>query len=179
MRWPRKPPPALDLAFGRARRRHGLLPWMLLGVSALIAADMGRVYVEQHTALESLAGRIQTTPGPVARATPAVYAPRDLDRELALARETLQRMALPWNGLFQALGACETEGVALLTLAPDAGGSAVQITAEARDVPSMLNYLSRMEERPEFAQAVLLRQDRKTTGESAIVFVASATWTRR
>jgi len=179
MRWPRKPPPALDLAFGRARRRHGVLPWMLLGVAALIAADMGRVYVEQRTALHSLAGRIQAMPALAARATPLVYAPRDLHREMTLARQTLHRMALPWNGLFQALGACATEGVALLTIAPDAAASAVQITAEARDVPSMLNYLSRMEERPEFAQAVLLRQDRKTTGYPAIVFVASATWTRR
>lgn len=179
MRWPRRAAPPLVLDFGPPRRRRGVLPWCLLGAALLIAADMGRVYWEQRTALLMLAAQMQTLPAPAPRATPAHYTPRDVDRELSVARATLQRMALPWNGLFQALAACETEGVALLAIAPDAAAGALQITAEARDVPGMLNYLARMEERSEFTAATLQRHERKSGPASPIVFVASAAWTRR
>ena len=177
MRWPRRAAPPLAFDFGPPRRRRGVLPWCLLGAALLIATDMGRVYREQRSALVMLTAQMRDLPAP--RAMPVAYTPKDVDRELTLARATLQRMTLPWNGLFQALAACETEGVALLTIVPDAATGAVQITAEARDVPDMLNYLSRMEERSGFTGATLLRHERRSSPASPIVFIASAAWTGR
>lgn len=180
MPWPHKLRRKLDFEFGKRRRPTGVLPWLVLAATLLVAGDVGRTIILQRKAYQTLAAQVAQLPPAAPRSVAVAYVPKDLERELALARAVVHRIATPWNDLFRALGECDTDGVALLTVEPDTAGGSVQVTAEARDLPAMLTYLARLEARPEFPRAVLVRHEaRKSEPRQAVFFIASLTWIRR
>lgn len=179
MRWPRRSQTRPDFEFGTQKTSGGMAAWLLLAVALLFSADVARSYLALRQNLSAVSARIAATPPSNLPRALQVYEPKDLDREISLARLTLQRIALPWNTLFKALGASESDGVALLSVEPDADAGVVQLTAVARDVPAMLTYLARLETNPHLSSAVVTRHEvTKTDPRLPIYFVVSAAWKR-
>src|SRR5438105_378140 len=52
--------------------------------------------------------------------------------EYTFARDTVRRLAMPWDSLFRALEASQTDRVALLAVEPDVENRAVTVSGEAK-----------------------------------------------
>jgi Tfp pilus assembly protein PilN len=163
----------LELDFLRTRPAAPWVGWLLLAAGTALALDVGRGYVQAQAAVarhEAL----------LAQAAPAARAPRarGASREdLAAARETIERLATPWGGLFAALEGTPTEGVALLSVAPDPQGASVQIDGEAKDYAAVLAYLEALRRTPPLARAYLTRHEAgRARSRYPVAFTIRAPW---
>jgi len=102
----------LDIDFVRARPRSAWPGRLLFAIAVAVAADAGATYFRLREALHADQGRLAAVqPRGAARKVPA--------EELTAARETVQRLSLPWTQLFGALESAASPQVALLSVEPD------------------------------------------------------------
>jgi hypothetical protein len=160
----------LDLDFLHQRPAA---PWagrVLLVAAAAFALDLGRTAHELQQTIARQEAR-------VARASPGAPLRAAAPEDLAAARETIRRLAAPWGGLFAALESTPTEGVALLSLAPDPQGASVLITGEAADYGAALRYVAALRRAPPLARAYLLRHEsRAGAARYPLAFAIRAPW---
>lgn len=179
MKWLPDIPDRVDLEFGAERPKSGRAGWFLLLLAIVLSIDVGRSYLALRGEYARLSAEIASIPSKDVAAQPKVE-PKDLEREMTFARTTIQRIALPWNPLFKAIAASESEGVSLLTVEPEADNGSVEISGAAKDIPAMLTYFSRLEGQPLFPSVVLTRHEiKKTNAPLPVYFVINATWRRR
>jgi len=182
MRWPlSSSPPPVDFEYGAQRVNSRPAEWLLLALSAAFAAEVSWSYINVKHATEALTAEFSSTLALDATSSRRTrYEPGNLETELALARTTLQRIALPWNELFKALSECSVDHVAVLTIEPVADAGTLNLTAEARDVPTMLTYVSRLESNAFFPTVTLTRHAiKKNEPRRPVVFTVVATWKNR
>jgi hypothetical protein len=68
----------------------------------------------------------------------------------------LNQLDLPWDELFSSVESANASSVALLSIESDADNGRVKISAEAKDIPGMLDYTRSLEARSKFADIYLL-----------------------
>ena len=163
----------LDLDFQRARPAAGWAGWALLAASVAFTLDLGRAHHAAQEAVALYEERLARA-GPAARPAPA---PAASAQDVAAARETIRRLATPWGALFTALESAQTEGVALLAVAPDPQSASVVITGEARDYEALLRYLAALRRTPPLARAYLARHDARAAPSALpLGFTIRAPW---
>ena len=100
-------------------------------------------------------------------------------REFKVAQLALQRLALRWDELFNALESTRTQGVALLAIEPDSARGIVKLTAEARTPEDMLDYIERLQNVKGLAEVVLASHQVKPSDPlQPTRFVALASWVK-
>jgi hypothetical protein len=177
MRWLRNSSlPTLDLDFEPRPRSHWAA-WVLLLLALAYTSDVGWSYVKVRQALDVRTAELASLPVPVQQVR---YEPRNLEKELAFARATIHKIALPWNELFKALGTSNVEGVDLLSVEPEIDSGTVRVTAEAKDLPAMLAYLARLESNPHLRGVGVTRHEIRA-GESRrpVLFTVVGSWRHR
>ena len=103
--------------------------------------------------------------------------PPEAQRELEGARRLLQELVLPWDTLFRSIEASADKDSGLLSIEPDADKRAVRITGEARDYRSVLDFVTRLSEKPGLEHVHLLNhQIREDVAEKPFVFTLTASW---
>jgi len=145
----------LELDFLHTRPAAPWAGWLLLAAVAAFALDLGRSYHEARASIAQHEARLAQS-GRAARFAPARAAAPE---ELAAAREAIRRLATPWGGLFAALESTPTEGVVLLTVAPDPQGASVLISGAARDYGALVRYVAALRRAPPLARAYLARHE--------------------
>lgn len=179
MRWlRRRSAAALEFEF-QPRAGSTASGWLLLGIGCAFAADVAWSYLEveerTQSAMQQLS-RAPADPQPQLAARPR-YEPKDLEREVAFARNVITKLSLPWNELFKALNETRIEEVQLLGIEPDAEARTLRITAEARDLPAMLTYVGRLEAQGYFRSVGLVQHEVKRDARPPVVsFVVAARW---
>lgn len=159
---------ALDFA-ARGRRS----PWtgaVLFAVALAVAGDAAWSYVHAKRTLAQAAGLL-------ARAQPR-HAPRAVaPEELAAARDTVQRLALPWPGLFGALESAASEDVALLAIEPDPRAGKVTISGDSKDYLAALTYVLNLSRSEALSRVELVRHEVKQNDpRHPVAFSVSAAW---
>jgi hypothetical protein len=164
----------LDLDFRRVRA-PSLLGYALLVLALIFVADLGRSYYAERQA-------ISVAEAGLARQARARGAPRPATgrltatpEEIALARETVQRLRMPWDALFGALEAAASDEVALAGIEPDAKSGTVLVTGEAASYPAALDYVVRLREGKTLASAHLVKHELRS-GARPVSFTVSASW---
>jgi hypothetical protein len=159
----------LDIDFRRAARRS---PWagrVLMAVSAAIALDAGLAYRDARQVIEGNRAEL-------ARA-PAAPAQRASKEEVELARNTVERLATPWDGLFGALESAASDQVALLAVEPDARAGKVMISGEGKDYLAALSYVLNLSRSDALSGVQLVRHEMKAEDpQRPVAFAVSATW---
>ena len=160
----------LELDFAARGRRS---PWagaVLFAVAVAVAGDAAWSYVHARRTLaqaETLLARAQ--PRASARAVPA--------EEIAIARETVQRLALPWPGLFGALESAASEDVALLAIEPDPRAGKVTISGDSKDYLAALTYVLNLSRSQALSGVALVRHEVKQNDpRHPVAFSVSASW---
>lgn len=152
-------------------------PWagrLLIAVALAVGLDAALSYRELSAALERSEARLAQGEG-APRAMPArQVAPA----ELAAARDTVQRLGMPWGRLFGALEAAASEQVALLAVEPDAKSGTVLISGDSKDYPAALHYVTALGRAEVFERVHLVRHELKAADSGgAVNFAVSAAWT--
>ncbi len=96
--------------------------------------------------------------------------------DYALARDTVRRLATPWESLFQALEASQSDQVALLSIEPDVENRAVSISAEAKDYLAALTYVARLSRQDALSRVHLVRHENRRGTPRPLAFTVSASW---
>lgn len=163
----------LELDFLRTRPAAPWAGWLLLLAAFALAVDLGRAYQEVRASIARNELRLARA-APAARAAPLREASPE---DLAAARESIRRLATPWDGLFAALESTPTEGVALTGVAPDSQNASVLITGEARDFPALVAYVTALRRTAPLARAYLARHETRAGGARyPVAFSIRAPW---
>lgn len=176
----------LELDYLRSGRRPGWAAWTLLAVALAFALDLGRSWVALKDDIARKDARLamqaaQARPGELLRVSMPKTAPRPVrEGELAAARDTLQRLSVPWDALFGALEAAQTERASLLSIEPDAVSGTVALTGEAKDYLALLSYVANLEQQKALSRVHLARHEtRQNEPQRPLAFTISASWRER
>jgi hypothetical protein len=159
--------PALELDFVRRRR---VSPWagrVLLAIAAVFAADVGFSFVKLKSEIVETQARLERSGRPVAAARKAS------PEEIAAARETVQRLSLPWPQLFSALESAASDQIALLAIEPDPRSGTVVISGDSKDYLAALTYVLNLSRAETLSHVQLVRHEAK---QNAVGFSVSASW---
>lgn len=170
----------LDLDYQRSGVRSPWAGWVLLALAVAFATDLGFAYVE----LEAQLQRDEARAARLARGLPAQSAmktdPKAMEQELIHARDTINRLALPWGRLFKALESVETEGVALLSIEPDPEAGTVMLSGEGKDYPAVLTYVASLMSDKTLSDVYLVKHEiRVNEPRRPVFFIVSAAWSPR
>lgn len=162
----------LDVDFsGRAETS----PWVgrvLLAVAVAWSLNVAMSYHDLRGALElnhAKAAAAQARSG----ASPRKISPE----ELAAVRETVDRLAMPWDKLFGALESAASDQVALLGIEPDIKAGTVMISGDSKDYLAALTYVLNLSRTEALTRVQLARHELKANDPQAPVnFAVSASW---
>lgn len=162
----------LRIDFARNAARS---PWagrVVFGVALALSVHAAHSYRSLQASLE----RHETS---LARGEPRSAAARKLaPSELAVVRDTLERLALPWQELFGALESAANPDVALLAIEPDSRTGNVVISAEGRNYLAALSYVLELARSDALTGVQLVRHEAKANDPpGAVGFAVSAGWT--
>lgn len=136
---------AINFAWKRQNWHHVAgLSVLVLAVLAAIAS--GWVYFRLHTEQERWQSDWRRLNG-LATEKRGAGAPEEQERmkaELRFANQIIDRLDTPWDALFSAVEGAYSDQTILLSVEPDAERREVRLTAEAKDLASMLEYLKQV-----------------------------------
>lgn len=158
---------------GRGRASSWAGP-VLLALAAAFGIDVALSYKDSRTALQ--ANEAKLAQGQARRGAP----PRTISaEELTAVRETVDRLAMPWNTLFGALESAASDQVALLGIEPDPKAGTVLISGDSKDYLSALTYVLNLSRVESLGRVQLVRHETKAQDPQAPVsFSVSAAWNK-
>jgi Fimbrial assembly protein (PilN) len=176
----------LELDFLRSGRQPGWAAWTLLALALAFALDLGRSWYVLDREIARNEARLVAHAGPARQSDLLKVSSRNTapspirEGELAAARDTLQRLSVPWDALFGALEAAQTERASLISIEPDAGGGTVTLTGEAKDYLAALSYVANLEQQKFLSRVHLARHEtRLNDPQRPVAFTISASWKER
>ena len=164
----------IELDFVRRRPASRWAGRVLLAVALGVAGEMGFTYVQLERAVntnETIVARAASS-SHARRSTPPVSA-----EEVTAARETVDRLGLPWTRLFTALEGAANEHVALLAIEPDTKSGTVTISGDSKDYLSALTYVLNLSRDDTLSDVQLVRHEVKQNDpQRPVSFAISAAW---
>jgi hypothetical protein len=159
---------ALDFVRNARSRWPGRL---LLAVALALSLDVALSY-------KGLRASVALSEAKLAQAQPRGAAPRKVSaEEVAAVRETLERLALPWDRLFGALESATSDQVALLGIEPDPKAGTVVISGDSKDYLAALTYVLNLGRSDALERVQLVRHETKANDpQGSVSFAVSAGW---
>jgi|SRR4051812_42422338 hypothetical protein len=160
----------IELDFIRRAPRSRWAGRVLLAVALGIAGDMAFTYTQLETA-------VKANEAMVARAQPRRPVRSITNEEVAMARDTVDRLGLPWPKLFAALESAADDRVALLAIEPDTKTGTVKISGDSKDYLAALTYVLNLSQADALSNVQLVRHEVKQNDpQHPVAFSISAAW---
>ena len=160
----------IQLDFVRRRPRSRWAGHVLLAVALGVAGDMAFTFAQLERA-------VKANEAVVARAQPRKAVAAVSNDELAMARDTVERLGLPWTKLFAALESAATDQVALLAIEPDTKTGTVKISGDSKDYLAALGYVLNLSQAEALSHVQLVRHEVKQNDpQRPVSFSISAAW---
>jgi len=168
---------ALDLEYRRSGPRRHLARYVFAAVAIAFALDAARYYGALRNDVASLEERLVHRRSAARDGAPSARLQPVSAEEMAFARDTVGRLSLPWDRLFRTIEAASTEGVALLTIEPDAEQRTVTIGGEAKDYLAALSYMASLSAQKGLHRVHLVRHaPLRVATQRTVAFTLSASW---
>jgi hypothetical protein len=150
-------------------------PWVgrvLLAVALALSLDVAMSYKDVRAALNLNKAKIAKT-----QSRNGAAAKKVSPEELAAVRETVDRLAMPWNKLFGALESAANEEIALLGIEPDPKAGTVMISGDSKDYLAALTYVLNLSRTDALTRVQLARHEAKANDtQGPVTFAVSAAW---
>ncbi|MFC5473632.1 hypothetical protein [Paraherbaspirillum soli] len=174
----------LDLDFGgRTSRPRPLgIALLAIGATAAIAAllQLSTAYSArqlEQSANDTLSARMRSFQSD--DDSHVKVSPAQLQR-YRNAAAVADQLRMPWDDLLKMLESAPMEHVALLSIEPIASRHQLRLAAEARDVSTMLDYLSYLQQQPTLHQVILSsHQIQRQAPGSPVRFQIQAQWSEK
>jgi hypothetical protein len=165
----------LELDFAPARR-NAPLGWLLLAAGLVLATLAGVQFRSAHAERLAAADDLSVLTG---RALPRALDPNapGADPRASKAAAVVARdLQIPWSQMLAALESVDAKEVALLAVEPSASRHNIRITAEAKGLDAMLNYVQalRGDSFPEVSLAS--HQVQNNVPGEPVRFIVQARW---
>lgn len=149
-------------------------PWparLLLAVALAVSLHMALSY-------KSVSSAVALSEARLAKAPPRSAPGRKVSaEELAAVRDTVERLATPWDRLFAALESAASDQVALLGIQPDPKAGTVVISGDSKDYLAALSYVLSLSRAEALDRVQLVRHEVKANDpQSPVAFAVSAGW---
>lgn len=160
--------------------RNGWRIAILVLTAGLVAGGVWtQRYVELHRDLaewRDTLNRIDRHRAVDAQRQPAESAAR-LKTELRRANRVIEALSTPWPDLLKAAEAAYSERAILIGIEPDPERREVRLTAEAKDLPAMLEYVKALRQSPVLLDAALANhQINARDSQRPVRFMVTAHW---
>jgi Tfp pilus assembly protein PilN len=163
----------LDLDFIAAKRASAWVGRVLLALAVGVSFDVTFSCWTANRDVKKFESQLAKL-GP--RALQAAARPASAD-ELAAARDTVQRLSLPWAKLFAAIESAASDQVALLAIEPDPRAGTVKITGDSKDYLAALTYVLNLSKAEGLSGVQLVRHESKANDpQRTVAFTISASW---
>jgi len=161
----------IELDFVRRRPASRWAGRVLLAVALGMAGEMAYTFVQLQSA-------VRANEAVVARAQPRKSTPPAASaEELAAAKETVDRLALPWPRLFAALEGAASDQIALLAIEPDTKSGTVKISGDSKDYLAALTYVLNLSRSDALSKVELVRHEVKQNDpQKPVSFSIQAAW---
>lgn len=160
----------IELDFIRRRPASRWAGRVLLAVALGMAGDLALTYVQLERSVKSNAAI-------AARAQPQKAGRTVSKEEVALAKDTVERLALPWSRLFAALESAANDQVALLAIEPDTKSGTVIISGDSKDYLAALTYVLNLSRADALSHVQLVRHEvKKNDPQRPVAFSIQAAW---
>ena len=177
---------SLQLDFRGGRPGGYWAGWALLAMAVAFAIDLGASYFSLRGAVSQKEDSLAVLSHELRISVPSRPVSKE---EVTMARETIQRIALPWDRLFGALEAAAStasgtgagtgsEPVALIAIEPDPQAGTVLISGEGRDYAAALGYLQQLRQSKALSAVHLVKHEVQNTPGRPVAFTVSAAWSR-
>jgi len=163
----------LELDFHARRRSPRWVGRVLFVVALAFAADVTLAYVQADSAVRS--GEAQLAHRGPRKGSMLPVSPE----ELRAARQTVDRLSLAWDNLFDALEQNPAADVALLAIEPDVRSGTALISGEANDYASVLRYVAKLSTAKSLSEVYLVRHEMHPESKRPVQFSLSAAWKER
>lgn len=162
---------ALYIDFCRTRKAPRWIAPLLMLVALGFAGDVGVSFFKVYQ-------QVKRNEVALAKLDPRSYKPaRNASaEEIAAAKETVQRLAMPWDSLFRALESAASDQVALLGIQPDPKTGTVLISGDSKDYLAVLTYVLNLSRSDALQKVQLARHEMKQDQAKVVGFSISATW---
>jgi hypothetical protein len=173
----------LDLDFSTERRK---LP--SIGLALLIAGAVASIYAgvqlssaygarkAQQTVYDAMVLRLHSVKN--ADQVGAKVTPAEL-QNFKNAAQIAGQLNTPWDRLLKVLESAPMEHVALLSVEPVASRRQLHLVGEAKDLATMLDYLSYLQDQPGLQRVILTSHQIQTQPGSPVRFQIQAHWEER
>jgi len=158
----------LDLDFVARRRASPWVGRVLLAAALTVSADMGLQFYD----LQKINSGYRVEFAKVGPRSGRVIKPASAE-EVAAARETVQRLSLPWTKLFAAVESAASDQVALTAIEPDPKTGTVKISGDSKDYLAALTYVLNLSRAEGLSSVQLVRHE---TRQGSVGFTVSASW---
>jgi hypothetical protein len=160
----------IELDFVRRAPRSRWAGRLLLAIALGVTGDMAFTFAQLDRA-------VKANEALVARAQPRKAIAQASPEEVALARDTVERLGLPWTKLFAALESAANDQVALLAIEPDTKTGTVKITGDSKDYLAALGYVLNLSQAEALSNVQLVRHEVKQNDpQRPVAFAISAAW---
>jgi hypothetical protein len=173
-------PLPIRLDFSARRKSPSILGWALLGAGLILVGMEVAAYRATEQDLRQMESRVnqlrlersKDDSEPV-RATRGGVSAEEKHAAFAIAR----RLNADWDLMFAGVAVAGNDGVTWLSLNGDLGQGSLGVVGEARTLPSMFDFLTRLEASPGIADARLSSYEFRRDGAGDIVrFNVVAKW---
>lgn len=161
----------IHIDFCRTRKAPRWIAPLLMLVALGFAGDVGVSFFKVYQ-------QVKRNEVALAKLDPRSYKPaRNASaEEIAAAKETVQRLAMPWDSLFRALESAASDQVALLGIQPDPKTGTVLISGDSKDYLAVLTYVLNLSRSDALQKVQLARHEMKQDQAKVVGFSISATW---
>lgn len=161
----------IHIDYCRTRKAPRWIAPLLMLVALGFAGDVGVSFFKVHQ-------QVKRNEVALAKLDPRSYKPaRNASaEEIAAAKETVQRLAMPWDSLFRALESAASDQVALLGIQPDPKTGTVLISGDSKDYLAVLTYVLNLSRSDALQKVQLARHEMKQDQAKVVGFSISATW---
>jgi Tfp pilus assembly protein PilN len=136
---------ALQLDYRDNHGLRNLIGYMLLALVLALALSIGwyftglRQQISQvQASLDEIDSRIHAK---TSQSDSSTMPPQKLADVIKFSNRTIHQLNLPWSFLFSQLEKAKTEGVALLSVEPNANSTSIKVVGEANSYEAMLKYV--------------------------------------
>jgi Fimbrial assembly protein (PilN) len=158
--------------------RFAALRLAVLGIGLAAAAITWQLHQTKQSELVALKAEIAQLSQvkkiqPTVKPTSAVIAPEKIKQ----LQESVNVLAMPWNGLFEAIENTQNKDVTLLSLEPNPKKLQLLLTGEAKNLQIALQYVAQLQKQPVLSQVFLQKHSVEESNVSKPVrFTVQANW---
>lgn len=172
MNWLGSRYPRLELELLRPRAVRKFLGHLSLAIGIALAALVAVQYLNSKRQI----ALTEANMGLALNARKYLEIPVDSD-EAEAVQESIARLNMPWDTLFQSLEAVSPDKINLVSVESDPERSSVKITAEAPEVYAMLQYARDLATQPGLQGVQLVQYEIAGDGpEQPVRFIMTAAW---